>query len=165
MFRWKATTHKNAGTVGKTILARHNSRFHSIRALEMDSLPWESKHKQAVAACTQAIVKKTIYAWEKSYFLKIVCVIGFPSLYGRDGVSYIASRYVLGDIIQPAGDGSMQIITGTGVYFISTINALEWWYSTPRFDSFCFLSFPPPPSGTIKSAVVVISMGLQDIRA
>lgn len=56
-FRGQATTHKNGGTVGKTIRARHNSRFHSIQALEMDTLPWGSQHKQAMAACTQATLK------------------------------------------------------------------------------------------------------------
>lgn len=56
-FRGQATTHTNARTVGKTIPASHNSRFHSIWALEMDTLPWGSKHKQAMAACNQATLK------------------------------------------------------------------------------------------------------------
>lgn len=87
-------------------------------------------------------------------------MIRLPGLYGRNEVLYITSHYVLGDITQPAGDGFLRIITGTGVYLISTVNALELWYSTPTFDSLCFLSSPTSPSGTIKSAeVVVISTG------
>lgn len=75
-----------------------------------------------------------------------MCVIGLPCPYGSGEVSYITSHHVLGDIIQPAGVGLLQIITGTGVYFIPPINALQSWYSTPPFDSFCFLSFPTSPS-------------------
>lgn len=81
-----------------------------------------------------------------------MCVIRLPCPYGSGEVSYITSHHVLGDIIQPAGVGLLQIITGTGVYFISPINALQSWYSTPPFDSFCFLYFPTSPSRHNKKA-------------
>lgn len=149
VFRGQATTHTNARTVGKTIPASHNSRFHSIWALEMDTLPWGSKHKQAMAACNQATLKT--YLCLRKVILSQNSVRDWVTVSVRQWrrVVYHIS-HVLGDIIQPAGDSSVQIITGTGVYFISPINALEWWYSTPPFDSFCFLSFPTTPSGTIK---------------
>lgn len=81
-----------------------------------------------------------------------MCVIRLPCPYSSGEVSYITSHHVLGDIIQPAGVGLLQIITGTGVYFISPINALQSWYSTPPFDSFCFLYFPTSPSRHNKKA-------------
>ena len=82
--------------------------------------------------------------WEKPYILKIVCVIGLPSLYASGIASYITSHHVLGDIIQPAWSGAAQMITGTGVFFIPPLNALELGYFTSPFNSFWFFSHSPP---------------------
>lgn len=82
--------------------------------------------------------------WEKPYILKIVCVIGLPSLYATGIVSYITSHHVLGDIIQPAWDGAAPMITGTGVFFIPPLNALELGYFTSPFNSFWFFSHSAP---------------------
>lgn len=83
---------------------------------------WIRSHEDRIITQRQQHITSTenlFVLWEKSYILKIACMIGLPRLYGAVIVSYITSDYVLGGIIQPAWDGTVEIITGTGVCFIS----------------------------------------------
>ncbi len=118
--------------------------FHSIPAVEIDTLPWGYKCKHATAERIQSATKNLFVLWEKPYILKIVCVIGLPSLYATGIVSYITSRHVLGDIIQPAWDGAALMITGTGVFFISLPKHTEPGYFTSPFNSSRLFSHSPP---------------------
>lgn len=77
------------------------------------------------------------------------------SLHATSIASYITSHHVLGDIIQPAWDSAIQMITRTGVFFISSPNTLELGYFKSPFNSLWFCSHSP--STAHKEDTVMVS--------